>query len=330
MTHASFRPFLRLQRFPTGELLLAGTLFAGAPGAFGCAPAAPSLAPASAPAGAASAAPAALDPARGGRLFDSWRTERRLSHRYEYDQPGTVEPDGKGGPNGNGTLNDGLGRPMLNPGHDYRLRSFFGWDLRGKQGLSGAAYHAEPFALERNLLEDRRSPEEIRAWLAHGDEHIPAYGEVLDERDLADLTAFLVQSRDGAIARPEQVYRIASDAPRNYSLLPGADAARGHELFGFVCADCHGKDGRDLPLDGGYSLGSFARTRAEEAWFKIQNGLAGSPMKGQVSEASGKDAARVVLDLLAALCDRERFPPAASSRTNDVADGDARCGPYLK
>jgi mono/diheme cytochrome c family protein len=139
-----------------------------------------------------------------------------------------------------------------------------------------------------------------------------------------------VQSRDGSIARPEQVYRIVRDTPRNYALLPGADAAQGHEFFGFMCSDCHGKDGRDLPLDGGFSLGSFARARADEAWFKIQNGLAGSPMKGMVSEPSGERAARTVLEMLAALCDRERFLPAASNRANDVPDGDPRCGAYLK
>jgi len=334
VTHArSLQPISRLQRVPTQELLLAGTLLAGWLGELGCAPPAAAPAAVSAPAmptaPTTSAAPTTPDRARGGRLYDSWRTERRLSSRYEYDRAGTVEPDGKGGPNGNGTLNDGLGRAMLNPGHDYRLKNFFGWDLRGKQGLSGPAYHAEPFVLERNLLEDPRSAEEIQAWLAHGDEQIPAYGQVLDERDLADLTAFLVQSRDAGIARPEQVYRIASDAPRNYSLQPGADLAHGHELFEFVCADCHGKDGRELPLDGGFSLGSFARARADEAWFKIQNGLAGSPMQG-IGEPSGEQAARTVLDLLAALCDRERFPPAASNRANDVAEGDARCGAYLK
>ncbi len=139
-----------------------------------------------------------------------------------------------------------------------------------------------------------------------------------------------MQSRDGSIARPEQVYRIVRDTPRNYALLPGADAAQGHEFFGFMCSDCHGKDGRDLPLDGGFSLGSFARARADEAWFKIQNGLAGSPMKGMVSEPSGERAARTVLEMLAALCDRERFLPAASNRANDVPDGDPRCGAYLK
>jgi hypothetical protein len=249
---------------------------------------------------------------------------------FAYDVAATPAPDGKGGPNGDGTLNDGKGRPMLNAGHDYRLRSFFGWDLRGKQGVGGPAYHDEPFILERNLLEDERTPEQIQSWLRHGDQEIPAYGEVLDERDLTDLATFLVQSRDGAIARPEQVFRLDVKAPRKYTLLPGADPARGSELYSYVCETCHGSDGRELPLDGGHSLGTYARSQAYEAWFKIQNGLAGSPMKGQVEESSGASAAQVVLDLLAGLCDRTAFPPPRGRPDSEVPDSDARCGAYLK
>jgi hypothetical protein len=292
-----------------------------ASGAVSTAPAVPPAAP---------AAPQAPDSARGGRLYDSWRTERKLSSTLAFDSAATPALDGKGGPNGNGTLNDGRGRPMPNTGHDYRLRSFFGWDLRGKEGISGPAYHGESFVLERNLLEDKRSFAELRSWLSQGDEQIPAYGEVLNDQDLDDLTAFLVESRDGRITRPEQVFQLDASAPGNYRLRAGADAARGAELFGFVCADCHGKDGRTLPFDAGHTLGTFARSRGFDAWLKIQNGLAGSPMKGQIVAKTGADAAQDVLDLLAALCDRRQFPGRDFVGVGDVPDGDPRCGKYLK
>lgn len=279
---------------------------------------------------AAAARPAAPDPERGGRLYDSWRTERKLSSTLTFDVPGTPELDGKGGPNGNGTLNDGLGRPMPNTGHDYRLRSFFGWDLRGKQGLSGPAHHAEPHVLKRNLLEDTRSPAEIRRWLEQGDEQLPAYGQVLTGQDLDDLTAFLVQSREGKLARPEQVFQLDASAPGGYRLRAGADAARGAELFDLACSGCHGDDGRKLPFDAGHTLGTHARTRAYEAWFKIQNGLAGSPMLGQIAAETGAEAAQTVLDLLATLCDRQQFPGRDFVGVEDVPDGDPRCGKYLK
>lgn len=296
------------------------------------------MAVSSTPAPAAAAPPGAPelasadspDDARGGRLYDNWRTERRLSQSFAADSPKTPEPDGKGGPNGNGTLNDGAGRPMLNPGHDYRLKNLFGWDLRGADGVDGPAYHAEPHVLRRNLLSDTRSAAELQGWLSVGDAETPAYGQVLDERDLADLAAFLVKTREGELSRPENVFELEATAPEHYVLVGGADPARGRELYGYTCADCHGKDGRELTLDGMQSVGTLSRSIAYEVWFKIQNGLAGSPMKRQVLEKTGAESGRAVLDLLAALCDRTTFPALRGRDAADVQDGDPRCGAYLK
>ena len=285
---------------------------------------------ASGPAASGPAQAAEPDDARGGRLYDNWRTERRLSQSFAADSPKTPEPDGKGGPNGNGTLNDGAGRPLQNTGHDYRLKNLFGWDLRGADGVDGPAYHDEPHVLRRNLLTDTRSASEIQRWLAEGDARTPAYGQVLDERDLSDLTAFLVKTRDGELARPEHIFRLEAAAPEGYELVAGADPARGRELYGYTCEDCHGKDGRELTLDGMQSVGTLSRSVAYEVWFKIQNGLAGSPMKRQVLEKTGAESARAVLDLLAALCDRKAFPALRGRDAEDVKDGDARCGAYLK
>jgi hypothetical protein len=280
----------------------------------------------------APAAPAAAvpDDARGGRLFDNWRVERGLGDSFTPDASKTPEADGKGGPNGNGTLNDGNGKPLLNTGHDYRLKNLFGWDLRGAAGVYGPAYQNKAYVLGRNLLVDGRSPEEIRRWLAEGDEHTPAYGQVLDQTDLADLTAFVVKTRDGALARPDQVYRLEAKAPKNYALLAGADLAGGRERFAQTCSECHGKDGRELAIDETESVGTIARSSAYEIWFKIQHGHPGSTMKRQVSEASGAENGRAVLDILAALCDRSAFPALPGNAAGDVPHGDARCGAYLK
>jgi hypothetical protein len=192
-------------------------------------------------------APKPPDDARGGRLYDNWRAEKALGDSFSPDNAKTAEVDGKGGPNGNGTLNDGAGKPLANTGHDYRLKNLFGWDLRGAEGVYGPAYQKKSYVLSRNLLSDTRSPEEIARWLTHGDAETPAYGQVLDAKDLADLTAFLVKTRDAALARPEQVYRLESDAPKNYVLLAGADPARGRERFAASCAQCHGKEAADVP-----------------------------------------------------------------------------------
>ncbi|MET0409674.1 MAG: hypothetical protein ABW217_00190, partial [Polyangiaceae bacterium] len=154
-----------------------------------CAPSNPSSAPPATPAPGepveaaaphAQVAANAADDARGGRLYDNWRGEKGLGHVFTYDDAKTPALDGKGGPNGNGTLNDGSGRALPNTGHDYRLKNLFGWDLRGAEGVYGAPYQKKSYVLARNLLSDTRSPEEITRWLAQGDEHTPAYGQVLD------------------------------------------------------------------------------------------------------------------------------------------------------
>jgi len=75
---------------------------------------------------AAEASKAGGDDARGGRLFDNWRAEKKLENAFVPDSSKTPELDGRGGPNGNGTLNSGSGQPMANTGHDFRLKNLYG------------------------------------------------------------------------------------------------------------------------------------------------------------------------------------------------------------
>src|SRR5687768_10731157 len=70
----------------------------------------------------------------GGRLYDDLFRELKLD--FVADNPKTPEIDGKGGPFGNGTLPDADGKPMLNTGHDYRLKNLLGWDLHGASGIN--------------------------------------------------------------------------------------------------------------------------------------------------------------------------------------------------
>lgn len=69
----------------------------------------------------------------GGRLFDRWYDE--IDADFVPDDSKTPEVDGRGGPNGNGTVNGADGRPIANTGHDYRLKNLFGWDMRVAPGV---------------------------------------------------------------------------------------------------------------------------------------------------------------------------------------------------
>ena len=273
-------------------------------------------------------AAAAGDDARGGRLFDNWRAEKKLENSFVPDAAKTPELDGRGGPNSNGTLNSASGQPLANTGHDYRLKNFYGWDLRGAEGIYGAQFQNKAYVLQHNLLTDTRSPEMLRAWLAEGDAHTPAFGQVLDAKDIEDMVAFLVKTQKGELARPDKLFKLEASAPKSYVLLAGGDAARGRERFSASCATCHGSNGTELPIDETESLGTLSRSSGYEVWFKIVNGQPGTLMGRQVSETSGADNERAILDLLAALCDRKAFPPLEGA--TDVPGADPRCGGYAQ
>jgi mono/diheme cytochrome c family protein len=270
------------------------------------------------------------DPLRlGGRLFDNpWR-ELRLD--FVPDDPKTEAIDGKGGPIGNGSLPDDQGKPLRNEGHDYRLKNLLGLDLHGAAGISGKAYQNASCVLLPDLLKNTDSRELWIARLTHGEDAIPAYGSVLSTVQVAALADFLLAIRDGKLPQPDDVFTLDEHVPGFYRLNDGGDVARGQVLFDNKCKACHGADGTNIPLDGGkYSLGTFLRTRASTAWLKILVGNAGSSMGPQLD----KNAPRAVLaqelrDIFAAVCDRGRYPRGKASEA-EVANGDARCGAYLK
>jgi hypothetical protein len=186
------------------------------------------------------------DLARGGRLYDNWRVEAGLAEIFV---PSRGETPGRGGPNGDGTLNDGSGRLMANPGHDYRLKNFFGWDLRGQNGIYGPRHQNKASVLGTDLLADSRSADALAKWLGQGDEDVPAFGEVLDAADLADLAAFIVAVREGALPGPNDVFRLSVEATKHYELVDTAQVDAGHNYVAATCAKCHGDDGRAIRIN---------------------------------------------------------------------------------
>ncbi|MBX3246588.1 MAG: hypothetical protein KF901_05340 [Myxococcales bacterium] len=274
--------------------------------------------------------PRRADDARGGRLFDSWRAELGIED-FVPDTKGTPGvADGQGGPHGDGTLALGTGEPLLNDGHDYRLKNLFGWDLRGAEGIYGPSHMNKGFVRARSLLSWSGDAATIAARLAEGDDETPAFGAVLPADALDDLAAFVVGVRDGALPHPDAIFSLAAPDAGLYALRDGGDAERGHAVYAARCASCHGADGTAFLFDdGAFALGPHARQKAYEDWLKILNGQPGSSMGRMIEGESGPALAQTILDLLAALCDRERYPSGAGTAA-DVADGDPRCGVYLR
>ncbi|AKF11126.1 c-type cytochrome [Sandaracinus amylolyticus] len=273
----------------------------------------------------------ALDDARGGRLFDHWARELGRTDFVPDARATAGAADGQGGPTSDGTLRLPDGRVLLNDGgHDYRLKNLLGWDLRGRAGLYGPSLMNKPYALETDALAWPGSVREIADRLERGEGDLPAYGDVLARHELEEIAAFVVRMRDGELPRATDVLALTSPDAGHYALREGGDATRGARLYAERCASCHGDDGTAILFDeGAYSLGSHARQKAYEDWLKILNGQPGSPMGRQVRGETAAEMRQEILDLLAALCDRQRFPRGEAS-SDDVPDGDPRCGAYLR
>lgn len=271
------------------------------------------------------------DALRGGRLYDRFYEESD-SVDFEPDDPDTVALDGAGGPDGDGTLRDGRGQLMNNAlGHSYRLKNFFGWDLRGAEGVYGPAYQNQSYVVGHNLLGNGLSRLDVTKLIVEGAQGVPAYGQVMPAEDLADLVAFVMAVREHDLPRPSDIWRLEPSAPKGYVLASGGNAQSGMAVINGSCSNCHGASGTALLLDDGeHSLGTLSRTSAYEVWFKIVAGNPGTPMGSQVPAGQpGPVMAQHVLDVLAALCDRTAFPRGDASE-EDVGAGDLRCGSYLR
>jgi len=291
------------------------------------------------PAGSTAAAPEpprteTPDTERGGRLYDKWWAERPYAGGFTPDDAETPDtPDGSGGRDGDGTLGQPGDLPVLNTGHDYRLKNLFGWDLRAQNGIYGPRYQNKPFVLSYDLLDETGlDAAALSAKLTHGGDGVPAFGEVLSPEDLSHLVAFILAVRHRELAHPDMIFTLDGAAPKTYRLNDGADPVAGAEHYADACAGCHGDDGTLITLeDGAYSLGSHSRTHGYEAWLKFLSGHPGSSMKRQVpGELDGAAQGQWILDVLAALCDRTSFPHGDEATGDDAPDDDARCGSYLK
>lgn len=268
----------------------------------------------------------------GGRLFDMWYDD--IDTDFLPDNAETPEPDGRGGPNGDGTLNGADGMPIGNTGHDYRLKNLLGWDMRGDAGIYGRDHQAKPFVLPTGPLSPSFAGDSRDAWIRRvtdGEGGLPAYGDVLDAEQIAALVDYMLAVRDGTLPRPDDLYLLSTDAPNGFILAPGGNAERGHDYYREQCADCHGEDGTEFLLDDGeQSLGQHARYYGYAVAMITLAGEPGSEMGPQLPPGLGaKEQAQTLLDMLAALCDRTRYPKGEATDP-EVPDGDPRCREYLR
>ncbi len=268
----------------------------------------------------------------GGRLFDMWYDD--IDTTFVPDDPDTDAVDGSGGPNGNGTLNDSNGGVIANTGHDYRFKNLLGWDMRGAKGIYGTDYQNKPYILPDGPLSPAYLDDSRSQWIdrvSNGFGKLPAYGSVLSTTQIAALVDYMLAVRDRQLPHPDDLYALASDSPKGFVLASGGDAEQGHKFYQKQCADCHGEDAAAILFDGGeQTLGMHARYYGYAIAMITLAGEPGSEMGPQLEPGlTAAEQNQVLLNLLAALCDRGRYP-RGDATDPEVPDGDLRCGNYLR
>jgi len=268
----------------------------------------------------------------GGRLFDMWYDD--IDTDFVPDDPQTPAVDGHGGPNGNGTLNGSDGQPIANNGHDYRLKNLLGWDMRGDAGIYGSDYQDKPFILTDGPLSAAHDNTDRSVWIERvtsGWDGLPAYGDVLSAEQIAALVDYMLAVRDRKLPHPDDLYLLSTGAPNGFVMASGGNAERGRQFYDAQCAECHGADATRLIFDDGeQSLGQHARYYGYAVTMITLAGEPGSDMKAQLpAELNAAEQSQLLLDLIAALCDRERYPRGAGTDP-EVPDGDPRCGGSLR
>lgn len=193
------------------------------------------------------AAPALADPdqasiARGGRLYDKW---------YKVVKAEAPKESHKLYPAANKKYAE-------DPASNWRCKECHGWDGLGAAGAYKEGSHATGIKGINGMAGG--DPAAVVALLKgeHG------YGDKLNDTDLTDLANFVVY---GQVKWDDYI-----DAGTKKSK---GNAEAGKQVFGTVCMNCHGADGK-LPKDMP-PLGSLAGN-PWEVMSKILNGQPGEVM----------------------------------------------------
>lgn len=249
----------------------------------------------------------AADEINGGRLYDTfWATETGWDQTDEnialYDEASNF----------------------------FRCKQCHGWDLLGSEGayISRAPKASRPNVSElnlreivagltpRELFERLKSSKDRRSVNADLSTYDPAsnattgdqmfdLSEIFSDAQIWDLVKFLKEEAVDTAklydSKATGEYPTGKMAFTNIGL--DGDADNGNAIYTKNCVLCHGADGTAILVDHEtYSIGSFMRSKPNEAQHKIKYGQLGSLMGAmEISDSE-------LRDLYKALSNPEAFP----------------------
>ncbi len=175
--------------------------------------------------------------ARGGKLYDKWWAVTGQDAPEEANPAYPAE-----------------GAYSGKKGADWRCKECHGWDYRGADGAYGSGkHHTGIKGIGGAAGGDPEAVLKVLADANHG------YDKLLDGSDLSDLAMFVVHGQTNA----DDFIDAASKTPKG-------NAEQGAAYYNTVCANCHGKDGKE-PEDM-EPLGALAAGNPWEVLHKVMNG----------------------------------------------------------
>ncbi len=135
-------------------------------------------------------------------------------------------------------------------------------------------------------------------------DQMPDLSDIMTEEQVWDLVKFLKEEA----LDTDLLYDFVTSG--NYpsgsitysNIGAGGNAGDGDAIYTANCAACHGSDGRQILVDGSFSVGSFLRAKPYEVQHKVKFGQPGTSMGSLLTDIAD------ILDLYLALTNTTTYP----------------------
>ncbi|MEK6223012.1 MAG: c-type cytochrome [Chloroflexota bacterium] len=210
------------------------------------------------------------DSVRGGLLYDKWWNVPASEEAAEHEHEGDDHDVGGEEPEGDHPLWATQSTNTRDGADSWRCKECHGWDYKGVDGAYGGGSHMTGFP---GVFALDKSVEEIIEAMNGGTNSGHDFSTVMAEQDLVDISFFIVETL------------VDSTEIINDDKSSKGDAAAGENMYGDVCAKCHGPEGNAInfsSIDDPEFLGHLAPDNPWEFVHKVRYGQPGWPMPSAI------------------------------------------------